>query len=321
MQQFAGFRRFALLTIVAVYFLILVGGIVRATGSGMGCPDWPKCFGRWIPPTAEEELPPDYQEIYGSHGYAEDRFNAAKTWTEYVNRLIGVVIGLLIFVTLLLSLRFWRRDRAIVWWSLAAFLLVGFQGWLGSVVVDSNLAVWLVTVHMLVALVIVGVLLYVWTRSHRDLWRGTMEELPRADLLFVGVLGLSLLQIAVGTQVREQIDEIARDGVERSGWIEALGLLLSFHRSYSLLLMALIGVLVWAVWKRSRPASVQRRIGAGLLVVIGLEIAAGAAMYYFAVPAFLQPVHLLLAALGIGLLFTLWLAVRAGMEEGAAVPA
>src|SRR5688572_26064768 len=102
------FRVLASVTVAAVYLLILVGGIVRATGSGMGCPDWPKCFGRWVPPTDESQLPADYQEIYAHRGYGEARFNVAQTWTEYLNRLLGVVIGFLIFATLLASLRFWR---------------------------------------------------------------------------------------------------------------------------------------------------------------------------------------------------------------------
>ena len=63
----------------------------------MGCPDWPTCFGQWVPPTSESDLPRNYQEIYADLGYAETRFNVVKTWTEYVNRLIGVGIGLLIF--------------------------------------------------------------------------------------------------------------------------------------------------------------------------------------------------------------------------------
>ena len=162
------FRTLAWLTIGAVYFLILVGGVVRASGSGMGCPDWPKCFDRWIPPTSESQLPPDYQQVYADHGYGAARFNALKTWTEYINRLVGVVIGFLIFLMMVASFRYWSRDRAIVGWSVVALVLVAFQGWLGSVVVESNLAPWMVTVHMMVALLLVGLLIYTLTRAEPE---------------------------------------------------------------------------------------------------------------------------------------------------------
>src|SRR5690554_3472566 len=105
------YRRVAIVTICAVFFLILVGATVRASGAGMGCPDWPTCFGRWIPPTSEAQLPANYQEIYADRGYAETRFNPVKTWTEYVNRLVGVTIGLLIILTAWRSWAVRQHDR------------------------------------------------------------------------------------------------------------------------------------------------------------------------------------------------------------------
>ena len=115
------YRRVALVTLVAVYFLFLVGASVRASGAGMGCPDWPTCFGQWIPPMSEAELPSNYQEIYAELGYAETRFNVVKTWTEYFNRLVGATIGLLIFATALVSWPLRKYDRSIVISSVAAF--------------------------------------------------------------------------------------------------------------------------------------------------------------------------------------------------------
>ena len=69
------FRRLGIITIFAVYIVILMGGIVRASGAGMGCPDWPTCFGQWIPPTEEAQLPPNYHETYAQRGYENTQFN------------------------------------------------------------------------------------------------------------------------------------------------------------------------------------------------------------------------------------------------------
>ena len=115
------------ITVIAVYFLFLVGASVRASGAGMGCPDWPTCFGQWIPPTAESQLPSNYQEIYAERGYAETRFNVVKTWTEYFNRLVGATIGLLIFATAWISWPLRKYDRSIAIASIAAFFMVGFR--------------------------------------------------------------------------------------------------------------------------------------------------------------------------------------------------
>ena len=296
------FRRLGWLTVAAVYFLILVGGIVRASGAGMGCPDWPRCFGTWIPPTSEAQLPADYQEIYADHGYGSDRFNVVKTWTEYINRLIGVIIGVLIFATLVASLRY-RRDRpGIVWLCLAAFLLVGFQGWLGSVVVSSNLTPWIVTVHMLLALVIVALLIDAVVRSRPPIaLEGSGAATPRVAWALTAALLLSIVQIVLGTQVREQVDELALQGLQRSAWIAELGSLVLVHRSLSIAVV-IANVYVWLQLRRRLSAlTAAARWAAILVALVVLEAAVGALLYYFSVPALLQPLHLLFAALMAGI--------------------
>ncbi|MEO1900032.1 MAG: COX15/CtaA family protein, partial [Methylococcales bacterium] len=116
-QAILRFRHLGMLTIFAVYMVILVGGIVRASGSGMGCPDWPTCFGQWIPPTEESQLPPNYHEIYANRGYQNTQFNPVKTWIEYANRLVGVTIGFLIFLTAWSSRVFLTIDKSIFYLS------------------------------------------------------------------------------------------------------------------------------------------------------------------------------------------------------------
>ena len=302
------FRSTALVTIVAVYFLILVGGIVRATGSGMGCPDWPKCFDSWVPPTRESQLPVDYQAIYAERGYRDVRFNPVKTWTEYVNRLMGVSIGLFIFMTLLQSFRVRQVSGSIPLACLAAILLVAVEGWLGSVLIETNLAGWAVTIHMLLALVIVGLLIFVVVRC-RPVSYGISGLLATARLspLFAAVLFLTLVQIVLGTQVREHVDVVASTlGDDRGAWIAKLGWTFLVHRSFSIALICANLLLVYRINRATLSHGLLPSVGKVLLFVLALEVAAGAGLSYLEVPPILQPVHLLLAAVVAGLQFGMW---------------
>lgn len=308
------YRRFAWITIAAVYFLILVGATVRASGAGMGCPDWPTCFGRWIPPTSEAQLPSNYQEIYAELGYADTSFNVVKTWTEYANRLVGVTIGFLILLTAVFSWSCRNHDPWIFRASVAAFVMVGFQGWLGAQVVSSNLQPGMITLHMLMALAIVAALLFALAQARRDIMatQSIRGIDPRFEKWLYTVLVLTIIQVALGTQVREMTDLISRaQGEElRSSWIEFMPWFFDVHRSFSAVVLLanlwLANLLIRSIgWRHSLS-----RFTLAMVAVIGLSVVSGATLGHLGMPALVQPTHLLAASLLFGLQFLIWMGYR-----------
>lgn len=308
------YRRMAWITLAAVYFLILVGGSVRASGAGMGCPDWPTCFGQWIPPTSEADLPANYREIYADMGYADTQFNVVKTWTEYMNRLTGVVIGLLILFTAILSWRCRDYDRRIYTASVAAFLMVGFQGWLGAKVVGSNLQPGMITLHMLMALAIVATLLFAVAQARRGIMaaQSITSIHPSFKTWLYIVLVMTVLQVAMGTQVREMTDFISRaQGEElRSSWIEAMPWFFYVHRSFSAVVLLsnlwLARLLVVSLgWQHTLS-----RLTLAMIAIIGLSVVSGATLGHLGMPKLIQPTHLLAATLLFGTQFLIWMSFR-----------
>jgi cytochrome c oxidase assembly protein subunit 15 len=305
MQNTQLFRKFGIITICAVYVLIAVGGIVRATGSGMGCPDWPRCFGRWIPPTDISQLPENYKEIFKVQGKEIADFSAIHTWTEYVNRLVGVAIGILIFGTFVLSLQYRKIDKPIVGLSFLSFLIVGFQGWLGSVVVATNLQPFMITLHMLLALFLVLLLIYIVTRSFRGVV--TLPSVNKKALVSLNValalcMIIVLVQIVIGTQVREEVDHISRalDGQYREDWLSEVGVVFSIHRAFAVLVLAFHGMLYLTLLKYVPRDSIMMKWNGAMVAILVVEAGSGIAMNTFAMPAFLQPIHLLLGTLLFG---------------------
>ncbi len=317
------FHRLCFSTLIAVYILILVGGIVRSTGSGMGCPDWPKCFGKWTPPTSVAELPENYKEYYSQYRHKKNErfakyltafglnetanelmndesireeadFNVVKTWIEYVNRLVGVVIGFMIFAVAVVSLRYRSIDPKLVIIAVSSFILVGFQGWIGSVVVSTNLTPWTITVHMFLALLIVLMLVYLVHRTNGQV------SIMR-DSLSVGwvlaCMAVLLIQTLMGTRVREIIDQLAQT-LDRNNWIANLGIDFFLHRSFSWVVLILhVGLIIKLVKTQSSKVFPLTLI----LLILG-TILSGTGMAYLAVPPYLQPVHLFLATGTFGML-------------------
>jgi heme a synthase len=311
------FQKLILLTITVVYLLILAGGIVRSTGSGMGCPDWPRCFGSWVPPTEIAQLPSNYQEIYGAKLKGEVEFDALKTWIEYINRLLGVITGVLIFATLVGSIHYLKTDKRVFYFSLLAFVLVGLEGLLGSKVVSAELHPRIVTLHLLLAVAIVFTLIYVMARTFATKIE-VGQIIKKTILLKVlnTLIIVSLVQALLGTQVREAMDEIAvKIGeLNRNQWIENMDYRFYIHRSFSILVLTLhIGV-VYVLNKNVVGKSILHNLTKMLMVVIVIEVLTGIVLSYLNVPAAVQPIHVTLAVLSLGLQFIIWLGVRRAKE-------
>lgn len=313
-EEIMNFYRLALLTLFLVFCVVLAGGVVRTTGSGMGCPDWPKCFGRYIPPTDISQLPADYKTVYAVKGKQIADFDAFKTWVEYINRLFGAFLGAVIMLLVIASRKVLKNDKWLPILSLLLLVVTGFVGWLGSVVVATNLEPVKITIHMLTASVIVIFATTVVCRAS-NLQRHESEEktelqwkhrdtssLRKLQMLIVLALLLTLSQVVLGTQVREQVDILAKmlEGRWRDQWIAQLSSIFVVHRSFSWIFVLLNGAIIWYIAtmvgvSTDSQAVRLRRLSMGLGTLIVGEIALGVIMMYFAIPKFAQPLHLLFA--------------------------
>ncbi len=319
---FKSYKWVSLISLILIYLVILAGSIVRMTGSGMGCPDWPKCFNQWVPPTHIEQLPENYREIFLDKRKAkiekyasfltslgmgqvaealtsdpdlleEEPFVARKTWIEYVNRLFGFMAGNFLLLGFILSLFLWKKNRGLALWSFLAVLFTGIQGWFGSIVVSSNLTPWTISFHMLFALLIIAVIIYCLKIASE---RSVIAN--RSMFWLVGILiVLSLVQIYFGTQVRQEIDVVAKTTINRSVWIEGLSSVFEIHRSFAIAIILIHG---WVAYKL-RQEKGWSTFALILLAVIVIEAFTGIIMAYLAVPKAAQPIHLFLATIAFGM--------------------
>ncbi len=190
------FKTTIITSFILVLLVIFAGSMVRMTGSGMGCPDWPKCFGYLIPPTTEKDvfwksnfnykkgvmilrnekfysakidflssnefMSSNWLE-YTKHDYNE--FSVMNTWFEFINRFIGAIAGLSTLIMFLFSLNFLKTKPGVTIMSFIVLLSMLFQAWLGKLVVDSNLSPYKITVHMLMAIVILSLIIFIYKKS------------------------------------------------------------------------------------------------------------------------------------------------------------
>lgn len=328
-------RNITYIAFTLVFLVVLAGSVVRMTGSGMGCPDWPKCFGLLIPPTSEDQITwqqgaeyaegqmviandtlwqsttdhiaegPDLKscdcwEKYEKHNYAH--FNAKHTWTEYINRLLGALSG--IPIILLFSMTLMENKKKGIFISSGAVLFVLIAAWLGKVVVDENLEAIMISIHVVVAILVlallVGMMQYVSRKKYK---------VPsRTRTLILVSLILSFAQLVLGTQVREQVDGLLEHGTDRLDIISELPSWWKIHRTAVWPLTALH--LMWAF--PLLKIKELRAYAGGVMAIICTLAITGIVFVKLGMPAVIQPVHILLAFGLVLLNLRTYLATRKG---------
>ena len=295
------------ITLVSLYLIFLAGSIVRMTGSGMGCPDWPKCFGYYIPPTSEEQITwqpnSTYEEgmiiikdevlfvaeqevktasvfneknweEYTKHEYAT--FNKFHTWVEYINRLVTVVSGFIFLFLLAGSLKFRKENKWIPIISFTAFFLMLVEAVLGKMVVDSNLKPTMITIHMVIGLLIIGLVLRLLFIIRKEKTSYKYHALFN-KLLIISVV-FSLIQIAMGTQVRQFIDEqVKLFGFENKEYsLMNPSFKFYFHRSFTIAII----LVNFGLFYLNQVHSLGYKLVKWILLLLFLETITGILMYY-----------------------------------------
>jgi protoheme IX farnesyltransferase len=258
------FQTLAALTLGTAILLVIVGVIVRATESGLGCPDWPFCYGQLIPPIGDP-----------------------KAWIEWTHRTIAAVIGFEILGLAILAVRDHRDRPSLLWPSIAAVGLVGFQAWLGRETVRLGNSGESVTAHLTAALLLVALLVFLTVRagfparlagpsgSQRFTLLAAFTTLATFALLLFGsrvtatdsALVFPDWPLMGGTLVPALTDATSAHVLHR--WVAAVvGLV-----------VAAVAILAWRT-QRDRPTIVRIAVAAGVLyaiqvVVGGLQVLTG----------------------------------------------
>lgn len=318
------FVRWNWASLIFIYLIFVAGSLVRITGSGMGCPDWPKCFGHWVPPTEESQLPENYKEQFSERRAVkiekfakmlstfnfketaaqlrndptllqEENFNARKTWIEYMNRLCGFVAGNMMLIAFFwMWLRYRKRKLLVI--AGVNLILMGIQGWFGSIVVASNLVPWTITVHMFFGLLILGIQIYMLRLISPSQQSNISQTKVMRYLLWI-VFAITVYQMFLGTQVREEIDALVKRGFSREQWLATVGWTYYVHRSFSWLVLLVLGWMAWQNEKTTRLKSIR-----WLAAILALELMTGILLAHVDMPGIVQTAHLIFASVMFGIL-------------------
>ncbi|MEJ6717257.1 MAG: COX15/CtaA family protein [Akkermansiaceae bacterium] len=320
-----GVQRLALISIILLIVLIFAGAVVRVTGSGLGCPDWPTCWGELIPPSNADEVDfdkleerlPRYKRNAERFGRDPDsitietlkaEYDPVQTWIEFTNRLLALPVLLSNFLLMIACL----RSRILPRYGIASFSLVILSALTGIVVVASGLHAGVVTIHMALAFLQLFILTHI-------LWAGGRAGEPHPKIhgpsrrQVMILLACVMIEWAMGSQIREVTDRLMmQNGVEsRAGWIDEISgsWVYLIHRSFSW------SILIAALWL-GHKAKWQGVVPRLTLFVVGALMIMGLILSTSGIHAVVQVFHIGLAGVLISTVFYWWLAALPLLKGG-----
>lgn len=245
-----------------VVILVFVGAIVRATGAGLGCPDWPTCWGQLIPPWQVEQVELDkidYEKFERkaarlgrdpstvTREHILENFNPVHTWTEFINRLVSLPVGFFSLAAVMAAFYLPKGQRwRLLTLAVISLFIVLVNAVMGAMIVYSGLKPGIITLHLALAFLLIFLLVY----SRRQVSDSPVMKQGKKLAPWVwGLLGLVLVEGILGSQVREMTDVLAKThvGEARASWIGELerGFIYLVHRSFSWLIVLLMGLIAW----------------------------------------------------------------------------
>ncbi len=280
-------RRLALLTVVATLILIGVGVLVRATGSGLGCPDWPTCYGGVLPPANKHPV------------------------IEMSHRFTATAVGLLVIAVAVMAWRHYRDNPFILWTAIIGVPLVGFQGILGAITVKKELPPEIVASHLLTAMIVLSCQVAVAAAMYMEdsTWSRRLGALSSAAPRRIGTVSLAAIAwlavvLWVGGYMTESGASTACD--KWPGCTNAATLLPGsddqeishmLHRYLAGALVFFVAAAVAIAWRQRQHVPWAAVFAVATAVLYAVQVAVGALNVWYTFPNWLAISHTVLASL------------------------
>jgi protoheme IX farnesyltransferase len=273
------FQKLAAVTVATTLLLVTIGVIVRATDSGLGCPDWPLCKGQVIP-----------------------AFGDLKAWLEWLHRDVAAILGVLILGLPVLAWRDHRDRRSLFWLGIVAVILVGFQAWLGEETVRLGNSGESVTAHLASAMALLGLLVFILARSFYPAHVGGRGASQRFTLLAAFGAATSYALLLFGSHVTATPNAalVFPDWPLMAGTlfptITAVDSAQVLHRYVAFIVGVIvvgIGVIAWRT-QRGHPATVRLALLAAILLPV--EVVIGGLQVLTQLSGWTQTLHVALGA-------------------------